>query len=173
MIRFNLARAGLALAALLALLPAARAHVVLEQGEAKAGIYFRASFMVGHGCDGSPTRRVTVYLPSGVWVAKPQPKPGWSIETRVERLPAPVTVHGKPQQDAVSQVSWTGGPLPDDQFETFGLMIRVPDAAGTVPIRVLQECVAGQADWSQPRGKGVRYPAPVLKVLPVDEHAGH
>ena len=45
---------------------AAQAHITLEQPSAEAGSTYKAVFRVGHGCDGSPTRAITVHLPPGV-----------------------------------------------------------------------------------------------------------
>lgn len=154
----------------LALGTGAEAHVVLDRDTAPAGSYFKATLRVGHGCNGSPTRRLTVFVPPGVAVAKPQPKPGWTMETRTAALAAPVLVHGKPVAEAVSQVSWSGGPLADGQFDEFTMLVLLPAQPGSLYFRTLQECETGQADWAQrPDAGGARlsHPAPRLQVLPV------
>jgi uncharacterized protein YcnI len=167
-----LATAG---AAALASLPAA-AHVVLGTDTATAGTYHRVELRVGHGCDGSPTTSVTVFVPGGVLVARPQPKAGWSLQTTKTTLEQPGKVHGKPVTEAVSQVTWSGGSLPDEQFDDFSLLVLLPEAPGALAFRVLQRCEAGQADWAEPPAAGgtrSRFPAPVLDVqAPAGAH-GH
>ena len=153
------------------------AHVVLGTDTARAGSYFRADFRVGHGCAGSPTTAVTVFVPKGVLVAKPQPKSGWTVETQIGQLDTPGKVHGREVREAVERVRWSGGRLPDDHFDEFSLLLRVPDSAGTLDFRVLQQCETGEMDWSQGPGDGsggarARYPMPRLRVLPPAEQ-GH
>jgi uncharacterized protein YcnI len=61
--------------------PPVAAHVTIDPLEAPAHSYFKAQLRVGHGCKGSPTVRVRVRLPEGTLSVKPQPKPGWQVET--------------------------------------------------------------------------------------------
>jgi uncharacterized protein YcnI len=71
--------------------------------------------------------------------------------------------------EAVERVRWSGGSLPDEHFDDFSLLLRLPDAPRTLGFRVLQECEEGQADWAQPPGAGkerARYPMPLLRVTP-------
>jgi uncharacterized protein YcnI len=154
----------------------AAAHVVLGTDTAIAGTYHRVDLRVGHGCDGSPTTSVTVFVPAGVLVARPQPKAGWSLQTTKSALGQPGKVHGRPVTEAVSQVTWSGSSLPDEQFDDFSLMVLLPETPGALAFRVLQGCEAGQADWAEPPAAGgtrSRLPAPVLDVqAPAGAH-GH
>lgn len=159
------------------LLPAlANAHVVLDRPQARAGSYHRADLVVGHGCEGSPTRRVTVFLPQGFATARPQPKPGWTLEVERTPLAEPVLVHGRPVNDAVTRITWTGGPLPDAHFEQFGLLVQVPATPGRLFFRVLQECEQGAIDWAQLPGEDggrPRRPVAVMEVVPAAGQGGH
>src|SRR5688572_3749351 len=57
------------------LLPAiAQAHIMLEQPTAPANSSYKAALLVMHGCDGSPTTRVTVTIPEDIVLTKPMPK---------------------------------------------------------------------------------------------------
>ena len=147
----------------------AAAHVTVEPASVVAGRYAKLSFRVGHGCDGRPTQRVEIHMPAGFHVAKPQPKPGWTLSTRMEPVITDVKVHGKPVTQVLAQATWVGGPLPDDQFDEFALMVQVPATAGPVPIRVRQVCDQGEHDWREiadaPAARP-RSPAPVLLVVP-------
>ncbi len=110
-------------------------------------------------------------MPKGVLVARPQPKPGWALQIERAPLAEPVKLHGREQHEAVERVRWAGGPLPDDQFDKFSLLLRLPATPGKLAFRVLQECESGQIDWAEPVGTGnerPRRPMPGLRVLPAD-----
>lgn len=163
---------------MLAIAPFARAHVVLEQPEAPADSYYKATFRVGHGCEGKPTVAVTVFIPDHVVSIRPQPKPGWQMETTREQLAVPYTLHGKTFTEGVTRVRWSGGELPDAWFDEFSLMSRLPHQAGKYRFRVLQECTEGVNDWREiPTGDqawhDLKRPAPVLRVVPVESVHGH
>jgi uncharacterized protein YcnI len=53
---------------------ATHAHIVLDPTPATAGSYHKATLRVGHGCNGSATTDLTVFIPAGFEGAKPQPK---------------------------------------------------------------------------------------------------
>lgn len=145
-------------AALLA--SSAQAHITLEQDTARAGSYQKLTFRVGHGCDGSPTKAVTVTMPESVIGAKPMPKPGWNI-----RL-----VEGKPAS-AVREVSWSGGPLPDAYYDEFSMQVKLPAEPGKLYFKIVQQCEKGSVAWDELPGEAgvkVKSPAPVLNVLPAE-----
>lgn len=167
--RTVLACTGAALALLQS--PTASAHVVLAQKSAPAGTYYRAQFMVGHGCQGSPTVSLQVDIPDGVPVVRPQPKAGWTLSYQSGPLAEPAMVHGKPKTEGIRRVIWTGGPLPDEQYEEFGMMLFLPKP-GRLHFRVLQTCETGANDWAGvPVEGGPRpaFPAATLDVLPADD----
>ncbi|HWA12163.1 MAG TPA: YcnI family protein [Burkholderiales bacterium] len=166
------------LVATLVLAAPARAHVVLEQRNAPAASYYKAVFMVGHGCEGSPTRSITVEIPDGVVNIKPMPKPGWEVRTRIEKLAKPYELHGKTFTEGVTQVTWTGGPLLDAHFDEFVMMTRLPDSPGTLWFKVVQACEQGENRWVETPGEGKsahdhRMPAAQLEVVPVEDHKHH
>jgi periplasmic copper chaperone A len=157
----------------------ASAHVVLENREAPAGSYYKATFRVGHGCKGSPTTQIKITLPEGINTAKPQPKPGWSYAA--VKAPVPVDPHaghaghgdhGPTATERTSVATWTGGPLADDQYDEFVLMLKLPDAPGTtLYFPVEQICVDGANNWVEIPAPGqslrdLKSPAAVLKLTP-------
>ncbi|KQV84880.1 hypothetical protein ASD15_06935 [Massilia sp. Root351] len=151
------------------------AHVTLEQATGLAASYQKLTFRVGHGCDGSPTRAVTVMLPESVTGAKPMPKPGWKIRTVEGKLSVPVESHGRKITTAVREVTWSGGPLEDAYFDEFTVQVKLPAEAGKLYFKIVQECVKGSMAWDELPGEaGVKVlaPAPVLNVLPA-EGAAH
>ncbi len=146
-------------------------HIVLEQGSAFAGSYHKAAFRVGHGCQGSATTAVAVYIPAGVTGVKPYPKAGWPVA--IERLPA--------TQD-VTLLRWTAAgkeaALPDTQVDEFILRAKVPETAGPLWFKVLQTCENGRNDWSEipatgTSTQGLKTPAVLLQVKPAEAAAPH
>lgn len=159
---------ALAAACAAAAAPAA-AHVTLAERQAPAGGYSRLTLQVPHGCAGRPTTGLAVELPPGLASAKPMPKPGWTLSIEREPLATPMTLHGRPVTERVRRVRWEGGPLANEHFDEFVLMVRLPDAPGALTLRALQHCGAQTVDWSGAADSET--PAPVLQVLPPAEGA--
>lgn len=158
----------LAVAAALAATPA-RAHVVPAEPTAPAGSYHVMTLRVPHGCEGAPTTAVRVLLPPGIVSAKPRQMPGWMLEVVKAPLPAPVRTEHATVTERVAEIAWSGGNLPDEAFEAFSIMLRLPDRPGPLVFPVIQTCTQGRNAWvdvapeGQPWGS-VRYPAPVLML---------
>uniref|UniRef100_B0T2X3 Nuclear export factor GLE1 n=1 Tax=Caulobacter sp. (strain K31) TaxID=366602 RepID=B0T2X3_CAUSK len=147
----------IALLALLAPAPAL-AHVVAAPGEAKAGSYAAIAFRVGHACAaGDTTLKLRVEIPDAVASARPQPKPGWTVE--IEKAGEKATA-----------LTWTGR-LPDDQFDDFAVLMKLPAAPATLTFPVTQTCEKGESQWTEipdperPDEKLTR-PAPTVRLTP-------
>ncbi len=154
-------------------LSAAAAHVTVQPSEAVAGSYVQAGFTVSHGCGGSATTVLRIKLPDGVVSVKPQMKPGWSVEIRTRKIDSPQPgMHGKSISETVDEVSWRGGPLPDNLFDTFGLLMKLPEAPdSSLYFPVVQECEQGVHRWIEIPAAGqntrdLREPAPAVRVKP-------
>jgi periplasmic copper chaperone A len=167
------ARYLLAVAALAAHTAAASAHVAVQPNEAVAGSYFQMAFVVPHGCDGKATVALRVKVPDGVMAVKPQMKPGWSVDIKTRKLDAPQPgAHGKSISETVDEVSWRGGPLPDNLYDTFGLMMKLPEMPNSnLYFPVVQECDEGVHRWIEIPADGqsredLREPAPLLRLKP-------
>jgi len=166
-------RAGLACALAMAFAAPAAAHVTATPDAGPAGGYFRTAFRISHGCEDAATVAVRLAIPEGIAIARPQAKPGWTVEIRKRPLPAPVEVgHGQRLTEAPAEIVWRGGPLPADQFDEFGLLLRLPDRPGeTLWFAVTQECTAGSNAWSEVPKPGERWgdlhrPAPFIRLTP-------
>lgn len=153
---------------------ATSSHVVLQDPAAAAGGSYRAAFQIGHGCNGTATTLVRVRIPEGFQGAKPMPKAGWTLRTRVAQLAKPYLSHGQTVTEDVAEVSWTanstGSALPDAWFDEFVLRGTTPLEAGPLWFPVLQGCEQGQTDWSeQPASgtstQGLKAPAVLLEVI--------
>ena len=96
--------------------PSASAHlgVDLHGATPTAGSGSTIFLRPGHGCDGDATNALTVTIPDGVTGAKAQQKAGWNV-----------TSDGR-------TISWSGGALPDDQFDDFGIKLTWPKLADGV-----------------------------------------
>jgi uncharacterized protein YcnI len=146
------------LAVLLAAPAPALAHVVAAPGEVKAGSYSAIAFRVGHACAaGDTTLKLRVEVPDGVASARPQPKTGWTID--IEK-----------SADRATAITWTGR-LPDDQFDDFALLMKLPAQAGTLVFPVIQSCEKGESQWTEipdPErpGEKLTRPAPTVRLIP-------
>jgi len=151
--------------------PMASAHIVFEQKQAPAGSYFKGTLLVGHGCNGSATRAVTVTIPEGVQGAHPQPKPGWQLDIKRAKLAKPYASHGKTVDEDVRTIRWYGNTLADEQFDEFRMLMKLPEQGGKLYFPVLQECENGKSEWTQIPADGqttrdLKTPAAELEVLP-------
>lgn len=149
------------------------AHITLEQKQAAAGSYYKAVLQVPHGCKGAATTAIRVRVPEGVISAKPQPKPGWALKISRTKLAKPVEGgHGRMLSERVSEIAWSGGSLPDEEFDEFRIVMRLPDQPGTAMyLPVVQECGATVQRWievPEPGKPGAvpEFPAPVLQLGP-------
>jgi uncharacterized protein YcnI len=151
---------SLGAAALLAALAGpALAHVAADPGQAPAGAYQKVAFRIGHGCGKTATTALRLEIPAGVASARPQPKPGWTLEIE------------KPQgEDRITAVTWRGA-LPADQFDDFALLVKLPAEAATLYFPAVQTCGEEEEQWTEvPDAEDdpatLKHPAPALRVLP-------
>src|SRR5262245_47245319 len=150
----------------------AQAHATHDRSEATAERYCHTVLHVPHGCEGSPTLKVRVRIPEGVIGVKPQPKPGWELTIRQEKLEKPIVEsHGRTITDVVAEVTWSGK-LPDENFDQFGIHMKLPDKPGeTLYFPTVQECERGSHRWIEIPAAGksrgdYKEPAPFLRLLP-------
>ncbi len=148
------------------------AHITLEPRNPPAGAYTKLTLRVPHGCDGSATVKITVQLPEGAMLVKPQVHPGWKIQIKKVKLTKPVQLFGKDFSERVSEISWAGGMLPDENMDEFAFLVKLPGSSGEQAVfPVIQECKKGTNRWtetppaehSHDEGK---FPAPSLILGP-------
>jgi uncharacterized protein YcnI len=163
------ARAAIAGATLLAMAAPAFAHVTLETGEAAVGGSYKAVLRVPHGCDGKATTAISLKVPEGFVSAKPMPKAGWQLDITTGDYARSYTLHGSPVTSGATEISWSGGNLPDNEYEEFvvsGTLASDLEAGSTLYFPVIQTCTSGEQDWIDTSGSGDGEPAPGLKLLP-------
>jgi uncharacterized protein YcnI len=153
---------------------AAPAHVVLTQTSAKGGSSSVATFRVTHGCDGAPTTALRIAIPESIASARPQPKPGWTLD--MDR-----------NGDHVTAITWRGGNLPSDEFDEFSVLLKLPKDVGPLVFPATQTCKKSVEQWNEIAQPGqnphaLENPAPVLIItadpaamddmpgMPMDHH---
>jgi periplasmic copper chaperone A len=153
----------------------ASAHVTLENRQATIGAGYKAVFAVPHGCAGSATTRIRVQIPEGVIAVKPMPKAGWNVEVIKGKYAAEYDYHGTKYSEGVKEVVWSGGKLPDDNYDEFVIStfltgVLKPDTVLYFP--TVQECEQGVSRWIDiPEGDHVahmqesKWPAPGVKLM--------
>ena len=157
----------------------AGAHISLETKQAAIGSSYKAVFAVPHGCKGSPTTRIRVQIPEGVIAVKPMPKAGWNVEAVTGKYTAEYDYHGTKLSEGVKEVVWSGGKLPDHNYDEFVISTFLtaglkPDS--TLYFPVVQECEQGISRWIDIPGEGQagqtghdqgsKSPAPGVKLMP-------
>ena len=154
----------------------ASAHVTLENRQATVGTYYKAVFAVPHGCAGSATVKVRVQIPEGVIAVKPMPKPGWSVEAIKGKYGADYDYHGTKLSEGVKEVVWSGGMLPDDNYDEFVVSTFLTGGLKpntTLYFPVVQECEQGVSRWIDIPAEGStahsndgKSPAPGVMLMP-------
>ena len=149
------------------------AHVSLETKQATVGSSYKAVFMVPHGCAGSATTKIRVQIPEGVIGVKPMPKAGWTLETIKGKYAAEYDYHGSKMSEGVKEVAWSGGKLPDDNYDEFVVTTFLSGGLKpntTLYFPVVQECEQGVSRWIDipkegSEGPGSKTPAPGVKLI--------
>lgn len=148
--------------------PGALAHVTLQVRSAPVGSYQKLVFRVPHGCRGADTTRLRVRMPEGVVAVKPQPRPGWTLQTQTGDYAHPVKLHGSLLKAGVREVSWSGL-LPDVWYDEFAVMAYLSDAlqpGQKLYFPVVQECADEVDRWIDTSGDpAADHPAPMLQLL--------
>ncbi len=151
----------------------ANAHPLAYPDAGPATGRLETAIDVSHGCDGSPTVSITLKVPPSVALIKPQYKPGWTLTVKKVPLEKPRPGYlGKSIVDRVDEITWRGGPLPNDAYDRFGLILVLPDTPGeTLWLPVIQQCQKGVHRWTEIPGPGkawsdMRQPPPFVKIGP-------
>jgi periplasmic copper chaperone A len=158
-----------------ALLAASRvsAHVTLQGREATVGADYKAVFVVPHGCAGSPTTKLRVQIPAGVIATEAKPVAGWNVETIKGKYAETYDYKGAKVSEGITEVDWSGGPLPDKTRQEFEIETYLADGlkpGTTLYFPAVQECEQGVSRWIEIPPEGAnpaeesRWPAPHVKL---------
>ncbi len=172
----TIAAAGFSIAALATLTSPAAAHITLATKEAVVGSSFKAVLVAGHGCGGAATTTLRVQIPEGFYNVKPMPKAGWEVKTVIGPYATPFSNHGTTLSEGVTEISWSGGELPDAYFDEFvfrGTFGSALEAGSTFYFPVIQVCGDKEDAWIDTSGDAeAEMPAPAVTLTPA-ESAGH
>jgi len=104
----------------------AKAHVDVHPHSAPAGDFELLRFVVYHGCAQGPTTRITVKIPEGVVLVRPQVKPGWEISTVTGKYAEPLQAGEQTVDEGFTEVTWSGGAVPAFYTDEFTILARMP-----------------------------------------------
>lgn len=154
----------------------ASAHVTLTPSSTAAGSYTVLTFSVGHGCDGSPTTKLTFQMPEQIIAVTPTVNPNWTVEKKMQKLDTPVEDgHGGQYTERVAQVVYTAKtPLVDGYRDTMALSLQLPQEEDEkLVFPVIQTCEQGETAWTQTYEEGQEEPdAPAPFIETTAEVAG-
>lgn len=157
----------------------ASAHVTVTPSSTQAGSYSVLSFGVPHACNGSPTTRVSIQVPTELSTVTPTVHPGWTVEKVTEPLDPPVDDgHGGLRTERVAEVVYTATtPLPEGYRDVLSLQVKLPDTLGeTLYFPAVQTCEVGETGWVQVAQDGqdpdaLESPAPAVPITGGEDDA--
>jgi uncharacterized protein YcnI len=167
-------------AVLLVLAGPAWAHVTIDPDEAAQGGFATVRVRVPNERDDSGTNSVVVEFPADhpVPSVSVKPVPGWTASVETAPLAEPVGGEAEEITEAVSRITWTGGPIQPGQFEEFPIsMGPLPDDTDQLVLPAIQTYESGEVvrwiEETPPSGEEPEHPAPVLTLTAGgDEHGG-
>jgi len=131
---------GLAALAAMSASPSASAHISVSPGRATAGSEATLTFSVPNETFTARARsridRVVVVAPRSVKIGQAQAKPGWTG-----------LVRGR-------TVIWHGGSIPYGEYDTFGLVVEVPELKGRLVFQASEH-------FAIPQGRVEEFPVPL------------
>ena len=123
----------------------AAAHIEPDPSRVKPGATATVAFTVEHGCDESPTTKLTFKIPKGVKKVSPEDKDGW--ETSVSKKTVVFS-----------------GQSPDAETEdTFSITFTAPKKKTILTWKIVQKCEEGEIRWID-TSKGSEEPPPRVGV---------
>ncbi len=171
-----MSRRSFVVAAMLLAASPASAHITLDGKQAAVGSEYKAVFAVPHGCAGSATIKLRVQIPEGVIAVKPMPKAGWTVEAVNGKYATEYDYHGSKLSEGVKEVVWSGGKLPDHNYDEFVISTYLTGGLKpntTLYFPVVQECEQGVSRWIDIPAEGHaghdhdgKSPAPGVKLIP-------
>jgi uncharacterized protein YcnI len=160
----------------------ASAHVGVTPSVTAAGSYSILTFSVPHGCDGSPTTKVSIQIPEQFTSVTPTVNPNWQVQKVMTKLAQPITdSHGNQVTERVGEVVYTAKtPLPDGYRDALALSVKLPENAGEkLVFPTVQTCAKGETAWVEVAKEGqseddLEAPAPGFEVTAASaDEAGH
>jgi uncharacterized protein YcnI len=155
--------------AILALAPAAGAHVTLQPEQAPAGGFTRLDVRVPNERDNADTTKVVVQMPPGFLSVSTERVPGWNIDVTMRKLDKPVEQFGEQVTEEVDRITFSGGTIGPGEFQDFGLSVAVPEGrpGSMLTFKSLQTYSNGEVvRWIGPPDSDE--PAPQVELTPAE-----
>lgn len=135
------------------------ADVRAASDSAAAGGPALVTFTMSHGCDGSPTKVVTIDIPETIPTVAPTVYSGWNVEKVMVPLDEPIETEHDTLTERVGQVVYTAtdAPLADGYRAAFDLQVTMPDgeAGDRIEFPTTQTCEVGTATWAGEKAPSV------------------
>lgn len=130
----------------------ASAHDALSSMYAPAGYTQDLEMRVYHGCKGSPVKAVRIKIPEQVSRVNIEYNRDWEIETRLRKLPKPVTMEGGVViNETIDEIIWKNpkSPLPaNGRYEAFRFRASLPNTPGAILyFRTINVCEQGEEPY--------------------------
>ena len=154
----------------------AAAHVTVSSPAAEKGGFGTITFQVPNEESDAGTNKVEVTFPADSPLAfvSVLPTPGWTATTETTVLPEPLEVEGEELTEAVSKITWEGGPLEPGQFQQFVVSAGpLPSDVDALEFPTIQTYDNGVvARWIEETPEGGEEPESPAPVLELTDPAG-
>lgn len=148
------------------------AHVTVNPREVPQGGFAKLAFRMPNERPDSGSVKLEVTFPpehpfSSLSV---RPQPGWTFTVDKTPLATPIQREGRePVTEAVSKITWTGGPINPGEFDEFEVSAGpMPADADELVFKAVQTYASGEVvrwiEEAAPGGEEPEHPAPVLKL---------
>jgi uncharacterized protein YcnI len=147
----------------------AGAHVEIEPSSAPAGTDAVLSFSVPNEVESATTTKIVVTFPAEHPIAEASVEPvaGWTAKVDTTSSSTPIKTDAGTVNERVSQITWSGGEIPEGGFQRFSISVGLPDS-GPLVFKTLQTYSDGTTvSWIQDSVEGQEepeHPAPVLTL---------
>jgi uncharacterized protein YcnI len=154
-------------------------HVTVDPDSAAKGAFTKLTFRVPNEREAGTTE-VEVAFPTDhpIPFVSVKPEPGWTYTVDKAKLDNPIDAEGESITEAVSRITWTGGPIKAGEFFEFEVSAGpFPKDVGQLEFKALQTYEDGEVvRWIDPTpesGEEPEHPAPTLKLTSAtDDHHG-
>ncbi|KAJ3039824.1 hypothetical protein HDV00_011732 [Rhizophlyctis rosea] len=144
---------------LLALAASVQGHASMTPNAAVPNTNYYGAVRIPHGCTGSPSNNITVWIPQNVTSVKPKTSAVWQIATTIRPLVPPVIAEsGATVNTTIDTITWTGSKVADTEYFDFEFSGKLPDGkdGDIIYFTVLQLCENGASYlWATSPGNNV------------------
>jgi len=146
-----------------------QAHVSFHPNAIPAGSEVTFNLRVPNEEASADVTEVRVRLPAGVLEALGAPPAGWTFTAKTQTLAKPIQTDDGPVTSEVTEIDFRGGKTPPGQFQSFPVVISLPDSAKAGDVLTLPTL------QTYSNGKIVRWigtsasdenPAPTIDITP-------